>query len=125
MARTSILLLDSTVGLVNSTGNAVKGSAYYNTTDSKSTIAIYTQHLDGRLTIQASLSSCPTDSDWFDIEIYPTRETIYVEFTNDTSVTTYNFAGNYVFLRANIDKSYLENPSDPAHGYISKILLNY
>ena len=124
MARTSKLLLGSTVGQINVTGDKVQAAAFFNNTSALHTIAVYTQDLDGRISIQATLATHPKDDDWFTVQIDPNSMTDYVEYSATTGIFTFSFTGNYVWVRAVLDRSYLSNPSNP-HGYINKILLNY
>lgn len=121
MARQSYLLLSSTVGQVNIVGEQVKAAGYYGSSNGKHTVAIYNKNFTGRLSIQATLALEPSDNDWFAVSLGGDLE---VEYTDQDSITTFNFTGNYVWLRAVVDRSYLPAPEDP-HGSIDKIYLNF
>lgn len=124
MSRTSIIILEDTLGQTNPVGQPVNGAGYYGTPTSNHTIAVYNNNFTGRLYIEATLTKNATEADWFDIDLDPSDSTSYVEFTNSTDIIPFNFKGNYVCLRARVDRTYLTTPEDPAHGNITKILLN-
>lgn len=124
MSRTSKVLLPDTAGQTNPVGYAIHGAAYYGLGAGVHTIAVYNQNFTGRLYIEAALATCPTESDWIEVDFNPGDVPVYVEYTISTGVFTYNFTGNYIWVRARVDRTYLPSPADPAHGTISKILLN-
>ena len=77
----------------------VKGDGYYGSSDGLHTVA-YTcaPTFVGTITMQASLATAPSDTDWFTV---PNTDVSYTVF-NDRSTSTvdyYNFQGNYVWLR--------------------------
>ena len=83
----------------------VKGDGYYGPSDGLHTV---TYTLDptfvGTVTMQATLATHPVDSDWFDI-----RDTTsnYTRFSNlqFTQVDYYNFTGNFVWVRGQVQIS--------------------
>lgn len=132
----SITLLSSTTMQVNATGQKQKGPGYSNTVGSGCTVSIATINLKGRVYIEGSLSTDPKEDDWFPIQFIPDHD--YVQFPRnpnaptgigggDTSVVAYNFSGNYIWLRARLDRNYLvPYPTDAAYvGAIKYILLTY
>jgi hypothetical protein len=93
----------------------VKGDGYYNKPDGVHTVAYqvnstFTHGTDGGIKMQGSLATTPTEDDYFDIA--------GTTFTADQStlISTANFTGNFVWIRA---KATLVTA-----GTISSILLN-
>ena len=83
---------DSTTETV--TGEQVKGDGYYGRADGIHTVRYDYTGFTGTITIQASLATTPTDSDWFDVDT--------VTVSNQTEVKFANFTGNYVYIRAKV-----------------------
>ena len=97
---------DSTVQSV--TGDNFKGDGYYGRADGVHTVqATYTDFV-GTITIQGTLATTPTDSDWFTVH----------EFTETSATKSVyaNFTGNYTYIRAKL--SYTA-------GSITSVLLNH
>lgn len=87
------------------------------------TISIHMMNFTGRIYIQATLANQPGDNDWFDIWL--SQATPFLEYPNDKPLdTTYlptnydilpgftgsdacTIRGNFTFMRAKIDRSYL------------------
>jgi len=122
----SIEILSHTASL-SYTGDKAKGDGYYNTSDGLHTVAWYLTNFLGRIYMEGSLVTEPTDGDWFVIPIG--SGTDYKEYTSQTTVTeAFNFTNNAVWVRARVDRSAL----DPApgsydqslHGTVEKVLLN-
>ena len=83
--------LDHT-GLVS---DKFKGDGYYSQPDGVHTVAYrVTTTLTGAIKMQGTLSSSPTEDDWFDIS--------GTTFTTDqsTTISSANFTGNFVWVRA-------------------------
>ena len=133
MARQSVILLDNTEELVNITGPSVKAAGYYGSSTNLHTVAVYAQDFSGRLKIQGTLASTPDNTDWFDIPFdngisyhdYPYDTNQDVGSRGVTGVFTYNFVGNFVYVRAVVDRSNLSNPNTTNYGSLLKILLNF
>ena len=81
---------DSTVQTV--TGEKFKGDGYYGRADGLHTIQYTLDNVRGSVTVQATLATNPTSSDWFDV-----YESVYLNET--TGTFTSNFTGNYVWVR--------------------------
>jgi len=124
MARVSKVLLPDTAGQTNPVGHHIHGAAYYGLGTGDHTIAVYTQNLTGHLYIEAALASNPNESDWIQVQFDPASPYVYEDYVASTGVFTFSFTGNYIWVRARLDRTYLVNPSDPNNGVISKILLN-
>ena len=89
----------------------VKGDGYYNKPDGVHTVAYQVDStMEGSIKMQGSLATTPTEDDYFDI----TGTT----FTADQStlISTANFTGNFVWIRA--------KATSVTAGTISSILVN-
>jgi len=95
------------------TGEKFKGDGYYGRSDGFHTVQSTVSDFVGSLEIQGTLSTNPTASDWFPVKLdsgTPAVDTTgkiisqdisKITYTTATSnVKTYNFTGNYVFVRA-------------------------
>jgi hypothetical protein len=114
----SIVLIQSTQGVVDFVGDAVKAGGYFGYADSLYTVAVSTQNFIGNIYIEASLSTVPNLNDWFPVQVIPAIN--YLQYPRqptaptgqnggDTGTSAYTFRGNFVFLRARIDRSFLYN----------------
>jgi len=148
----SVTLLGTTYDQINVVGQKVPGAGYNNTVGNNHTVSINLDNFVGRIYIQGSLATDPkADSDWFNIPIG--NGTPYVQFPldpalptgnnpalnqwpgnqyptaqqGDTGIVAYSFSGNYIWIRAVVDRTYLvPPPTDPYFvGAVSQILLNY
>ncbi len=97
---------DSTV--VTVTGTDHKGDGYYGRADGLHTVQYNFAGLTGTITIQASLATTPTESDWFEVHSYTAAEEIANKFAN--------FTGNYVWVRAKLVYT---------DGTVNSIMLNH
>jgi hypothetical protein len=80
-----------------------KGDGYYSQPDGIHTVAYQvvnrgdsTDDFNGSVRMQGSLATTPTEDDWFDIS--------GTTYTSDqsTTIATFNFTGNFVWVRAKI-----------------------
>ena len=114
------------------TGEKFKGDGYYGRSDGLHTVQIDLSGFIGRIELQGTLAVDPQDDDWFIIslggDITATVDTtglvsssntvVIITYTeNETSVNTYNFTGNYVWLRAKV--------SNWTDGTVNSITLNH
>jgi len=119
---------DSTTETV--TGEKFKGDGYYGRSDGLHTLQIDLDGFIGRVEIQGTLAVDPVDSDWFTVELGTgsmsidttgllTEQNItFVEYIESTTNTkSYNFTGNYVWLRAKV--------SNWTDGTVNSIKLNH
>lgn len=121
--------------------NPVKGEGYYNGVDGIHTVQIQLNNFIGKIELEATLASNPTLSDWFPIvlgsnnlnvvdpdPIDLTLDTTGLIFgisnvtglnyiTATTNIVSFNFKGNYVWLRAKI--------TNFEQGYIGSIKYNF
>jgi len=134
MAKNSIILLTSSAGVLNVTGQAVKGPGYYGYSRGILTTAISIHNFVGRFYLQASLSTNPGQNDWFPLWLEGTAP--YAQFpfdpnnpTGDNGGDTGNYAwtvqGNIVWLRGIVDRSYLPLPQIADVGTLQSALINY
>lgn len=136
MSRKSIVLLPGTSDNLNVVGDKVVGDSYLGFTDGLHTIAIYVTNFTGRVFLQGTLATDPQEDDWFDISLVTNQfsNEQFVQFpldplnptgTNgDTGVEAFTFIGNFVFLRAGINRDYLGVPNADGLGFVRKILLS-
>lgn len=132
----SVTLLDSTTTEINVTGTKQKGAGFSNTIGCNHTVSISVANFIGRVYIEGSLANDPTEEDWFPIQLRGTSD--YIQYpinpnaptganNGDTSVTAYSFSGNYIWIRARVNRDYLVPfPQDTLYvGAVRYILLNY
>ena len=119
---------DSTTETV--TGEKFKGDGYYGRSDGFHTVQINLTGFIGRIEIQGTLAVEPVDADWFTVELGTGTQTVdttgliveqgidAVEYdTVTTNSKSYNFTGNYVWVRAKVS-----NWSD---GAVNSVQLNH
>ena len=117
MARKTTTLLPLTGATsLDTTGDAVPGDSYYGYTDGVHTVAVYGNNLKGRIKIQGTLATTPTEDDWFDILLAGLPYKDYDGFT---------FVANLVYLRAKLDRTSLGITDYSTAGFVGKIYLNY
>lgn len=97
----------------------VRGEGYYNGGDGLHTVQYDIYDFIGRIEMQGTLDSNPTASDWFTVELGAGNNALSVDTTGlisesnitfvqystaTTSVKTYNFKGNYIWIRAKVSE---------------------
>ena len=138
MSIQSYLLLGDTSGQLNAVGPAVKGDGFYGFSDGLHTISVKLDNFTGRVFIEATLELHPTDDDWFPVMLssnhpyveYPIKPTMPTGTHGDTGMDAFVIMGNFVFVRARIDRDYVVptpiTPEDLAGlGSITHILMNF
>jgi hypothetical protein len=98
-----------------------QGDGYYSQVDGVHTVAYHVSagfptpnsNFNGKIKMQGSLATTPTEDDWFDID------SSLFESDSSTTVASYNFTGNFVWVRA---KCY---DWTTANSSITKILYNH
>ena len=131
--RQSVILLGNTGTSVNVTGQKIRAAGYYGSGMNIYTMVPYLNDFSGRIYLEGSLANDPHEDDWFKINLNGYLE--YLEFlphlpdinnnTGTTDVFPISFQGNFVWLRAKVDRSFLLNPDTTNYGQISKILINF
>lgn len=132
----SIILLETTSGQINVTGVKQRGAGYSNSIGNNHTISISLDSFVGRIYIEGSLAADPTADDWFTIPLG--KGVPYLQYPMDPNKPTsgllgdsgtfpYSFSGNFIWLRARVDRTYLNPPPvDPnLVGAVLRIYLNY
>lgn len=112
------------------TGDAVKANGYYGNADGNHTVQFSLTGFIGKVRIEATLATTPTATDWCTVELGNSVSTMdttgaitaanitYLEY--DTVTTTnisYNFTGNFVWVRAYV--------YDWTDGTVNSIRVNY
>ena len=123
---------------LNVTGDAVRADAWFLNKDGLHTVTFHLENLTGRIFIEASLASVPEENDWFTVNLngaqpfaqYPLKPLEPTGITGDTFVDAYTFQGNFLWLRARLDRSYVipvptTDTEKSLLGSIRKILLNH
>jgi hypothetical protein len=79
-----------------------KGDGYYGSSDGLHTV-VYTIDTTfvGTVTMQASLATWPEESDWFNV-VGTTSNYTPLSNLNFTQVDYYNFTGNFVWIRGQV-----------------------
>ena len=121
MPKPAIPLLVGNNTLLNQTGAAQRGAGYYTTSVNGGwhTVSADLTDFVGRIYIEATLSAQPTENDWFPVQLSGTQA--YQQFPvdpahlqgdgsnthGDTVTVGWTFRGNFTFVRARVDRSYL------------------
>ena len=119
---------DSTTETV--TGEKYKGDGYYGRSDGFHTVQVSITGFIGRIEMQGTLAVDPAEADWFTVELgtgtmsvdttgaLAEQNITSIEYTsNTTNVKSYNFTGNYVWVRAKV--------SNWTDGTVNSIKLNH
>ena len=96
----SIQVLGSTGTQFNVTSDKVRGDSFYGFTDGLHTIAFYLSGFIGKIYVEGTLSSEPTATDWFIINL----DGATAELTSSSATTATiarTFEGNWLNLSAN------------------------
>jgi hypothetical protein len=101
------------------TGDAVKANGYYGNADGKHTVQFSLTGFIGKVRIEATLATAPTASDWCTVEFGNSSTNItYLEYNEVTTTNiSYNFTGNFVWVRAHV--------YDWTDGTVNSIRVNY
>ena len=122
MSNVSVTLL-TTNNSYTYTGTQAPSDAYYGFTDGLHTVSVDVASFTGRIFIEGSLATTPASTDWFTISLDPINS--YLEYSNQTAIEGFTFMGNFMYIRARVQRSHLSGP--PALntlGHVNKILLN-
>lgn len=93
---------------VTVTGEKFKGDGFYGRADGVHTVQYNFDGLTGTITIQATLATTPTSTDWFAVHTYTAAQ--------ETANKYANFTGNFVYIRAVLEYT---------DGTVNSILLNH
>ena len=117
---------------------------YYGSTSGLHTIAFTFRNFIGRIYVEATLASNPTETDWFPIKFEESCR-FYIEFTDtkiynpDSEITIYqhgvtgtfaeNVIGNFTYLRVGIQRDYISiEPTElqkTMAGKLEEVQINY
>lgn len=128
MLRNSIYLLTDSSQKLNVVGDAVKASGYYSLNKPFHSVAYYLNNFIGRIYLEGSLAKTPTEDDWFPIfldssnnyEQFPKDPLHPLGVTGDTGIFAYTFVANVKWVRARVDRSYL-NPQPPVIDMVGNV----
>lgn len=125
---------------IDMTGEPVRSVGWYGIPDGLHTIAIYLDNFIGRIFVEGTLASNPSECDWFPIKLHEHQKQPYIQFPldknnpsgvngGDTGIYSYTFKCNILYLRVRIWRSYFINPLIPSEqieqlGQVNKILLS-
>lgn len=143
-ARKSILMMTNTGPNHNLTGEAIRADSYFGRTDGIHTVQVVVNNFTGSFGIQGTLATEPVEADWFDINLNVnwnvSSASPYVSFPRnpisligggpdgDTTTQAFTFVGNFVFLRAILDRSTIVEPpalgTTTQLGQIDRVLLS-
>jgi len=137
----TVVMMSNTQDVANLVGQPCKADGWYGHTEGLHTIVFNVINFTGRIYIDASLVKAPGDDDWFALKL--DHHTDYLQFPRNPNIPTgsqetggdtgsygYTFRINALWLRARLDRTYLDPALynlDPdalqALGYINKITL--
>lgn len=135
---TSLHLLPPMGEVISLAGDQVRGAGWYGHTTGLHTVAIRVSNFQGRISVQATITTDPGDADWY--SVLPDAAA-YIQYPHmdyvipgnqagETSLISFNFTTNAVWLRASVDRSYLIPSFDTPcqisnYGTVNYILVNY
>lgn len=136
--RKPVLMMTNTNRQLNVVGDKIRADSWYAMTDGLHTIQVVYNNLVGGFKVQGTLSDDPKEGDWFDIGItgrkcnnnqmiqYPLDPNNPTgENGGDSGTDAFTFIGNFTYLRAVLDRSYLGDISPDANlGSIDRVLLS-
>jgi hypothetical protein len=119
---TSTVLLTNTAEM-SYTGVEARGDGFYGYGDGLHTVSFHVNDFTGRIWLQATLTENPTEADWFNIALTVSKD--YLQYDASSLTQGITFTGNFVYVRAYIDRTYLvdQNYVVSTHGVINKIVL--
>ena len=141
-ARKSILMMTNTGPTHNLTGDAIRADGYFGHTDGIHTVQVVVNNFTGSFGVQGTLAVDPVETDWFDINLnanwnvssaspkvsYPVNPAAPTGQDGDDSTNAFTFVGNFVYLRAVLDRSTIPEPevNSPTTqlGQIDRVLLS-
>ena len=98
MPSSSEIILSQIRNLGDSTTETITGAILRVMDTLEGPDGVHTVHdftgLTGTITIQGTLATSPSDTDWFHVHTYTA--------SNETAVKYANFTGNFVYIRAKV-----------------------
>lgn len=86
--------------------NPVKGDGYFGNSDGLHTVQVRLTNFNGSVAVQGTLATNPTENDWFDMRLDAGDGSTVtsIDYNTATSaISCYNFTGNIVWVRANVN----------------------
>jgi len=141
-ARKSILMMTNTRPNHNLVGEAIRADSYFGHTDGIHTVQVVVNNFTGSFGVQGTLAIEPVEVDWFDINLnanqnvssasplisFPINPAAPSGQDGDNATLAFTFVGNFVWLRAILDRSTIVEPSElaaiTALGQIDRVLLS-
>lgn len=136
MSKVSTVILTDTSGVLNVTGVKFKADGWFGFTDGLHTVAWYLSGpFLGDIIIEATLVTDPLVTDWFTVDVAG-DDLGFIRFdsasTDNSDTKSFNFTGNYVWIRARIDRAAFNTAGAPGSplttgnsGSVSKVLFNH
>lgn len=138
--RKSIVMMSNTGRAHNLVGKPIRADGYFSNSDGIHTVQVIYSNFTGAFGLQGTLEVNPQEQDWFYINLnqfsaidspfvrFPVRSGSPTGDTGDTGTQAFTFTGNFVHLRAILDRSYLVEPpptaSTTGFGQIDRVLLS-
>lgn len=141
-ARKSVLMMTNTGPDHNLVGEKIRADSYFGRTDGIHTVQVVVNDFTGSFGIQGTLATEPVEADWFDINLnanqnvssaspkitFPTNPAAPTGQNGDNATLAFTFVGNFVFLRAILDRSTIPEPpplgTTTDLGQIDRVLLS-
>jgi len=139
-SRKSVVMLSNTGRNHNIIGKPIRADGYYGRTDGIHTVQIIYSNFTGEFGLQGTLEVTPSEGDWFFINLnsFSAIQSPFVRFPEnpadptgdigDTGSRAFTFLGNFVFLRAVLNRDYIPEPSPTEDttglGHIDRVLLS-
>ena len=126
----------------NLVGDAKRGDSFFGRTDGLHTVQVTVTNFTGSFGLQATLATEPVEADWFDINLnanqnvssasplisFPVNPAEPTGQTGDDATQAFTFVGNFVWLRAILDRSTIVEPPvlglTTELGQIDRVLLS-
>jgi hypothetical protein len=102
-------------------GKPARADGYYGYADGMHLVAFYLRNFIGRLHIDATVADKPTEADWFPIGLGQNLTHFDVE-ESANRIESFNIVGNFVFIRARIERSHLGRPVEEL-GSVERVVL--
>jgi hypothetical protein len=101
-STTAVVYPNTATSTVVFISNKVKGDGYFGNSDGLHTsMFVSTTEFVGTITMQATLATEPTNSDWFNINDSTVTYTA-LNIRNTSTVDIKNFVGNFVWVRGQV-----------------------
>jgi hypothetical protein len=125
MPQLAQTILTSTANVLDKTGEKSQADGYYGHSDGLHTVSWTFNNFKGRIKLQGTLATDPQPADWVDLDLDGSG-TGYVEHaTAKTGTDIYNVTGNFVWVRAQVIRSYDPTLTVNNAGVVTKVLFNY